>query len=71
MSLQWKLEALEIDGERPQTRLSYCLSILPKRMMPVRVVESRLSQDLAINLQAIYQQAIAAASGDVDLAPAV
>ena len=72
MKGSWKLEALESDDDRPQTRLSYCLSILPKRTMPVRMVESRLSQDLAINLQAIYQQAIAASnSGGMDLAPAV
>ncbi len=72
MKGSWKLEALDSEGDRPQTRLSYCLSILPKRTMPVRIVESRLSQDLAINLQAIYQQAISsAASGDIELAPAV
>ena len=71
MKGSWKLEALESDDDRPKTRLSYCLSILPKRTMPVKMVENRLSQDLAINLQAIYQQAIAAASGDAKLAPAV
>ncbi len=72
MKGSWKLEALESADDRPQTRLSYCLSILPKRTMPVRMVESRLSQDLAINLQAIYQQAIAStAAGDVELSPVV
>jgi len=60
----WKLEALENEDDRPRTRLSYCLSILPKRTMPIRMVESRLSQDLALNLQAIYSQAIAASQSD-------
>jgi ribosome-associated toxin RatA of RatAB toxin-antitoxin module len=67
----WKLEALESEGDRPQTRLSYCLSILPKRTMPVSLVESRLSQDLAVNLRAIYERAIAASpSGNLNFAPA-
>jgi len=60
----WKLEALESEDDRPRTRLSYCLSILPKRTMPIRMVESRLSQDLALNLQAIYSQAIVASQSD-------
>ncbi len=72
MKGSWKLEALDNEGDRPQTRLSYCLSILPKRTMPVRLVESRLSQDLAINLEAIYKQAIASSSsGELGLATAV
>ncbi len=58
MKGSWTLEAIEVNG-KPHTRLSYCLSILPKLTMPVQVVEKRLSQDLAANLEAIYRQAIA------------
>lgn len=66
----WKLEALET-GERPKTRLSYCLTILPKRTMPIRLLESRLGEGIALNLQAIYRQAIASQAHNLDWSSAV
>lgn len=68
----WKLEALDSDGDRPQTRLSYCLTILPKRTMPIGLIESRLSEGMTLNLKAIYRQAIALhQSGGLEFSPAV
>ncbi|NJN29173.1 MAG: cyclase [Synechococcales cyanobacterium RM1_1_8] len=68
----WKLEALEPEADQPQTRLSYCLTILPKRTMPVSLVESRLSEGMTMNLEAIYRLAIAANQGvNLNFSPAV
>ncbi len=69
MKGHWMLESLEIEG-KPHTRLSYCLSILPRMTMPIKILESRLQQDLTTNLEAIYQQAIASQSSDGMLSPA-
>ncbi|GAB4211186.1 MAG: SRPBCC family protein [Synechococcales cyanobacterium] len=40
------------------TRLTYHLTILPPRHMPIKIVEGRLCQDLTVNLQAIHNQAL-------------
>jgi ribosome-associated toxin RatA of RatAB toxin-antitoxin module len=54
----WELSSLSSPiAENPQTRLTYTVTILPPRKMPVRLVERRLKQDLATNLLAIRQQA--------------
>lgn len=38
------------------TRLSYCITILPPRKMPIQIVQRRLRGDLASNLAAIQQE---------------
>lgn len=65
----WMLESLDVDGQA-HTRLSYCLTVLPKLTMPIKLIEKRLSQDLAQNLEAIYRQAIANEFGNNAFAPA-
>lgn len=69
MKGHWMLESFDIEG-KPHTRLSYCLSILPRMTMPIKILESRLQQDLTTNLEAIYQQAIASQSSDSAFSPA-
>lgn len=41
----------------PGTNLCYSLTLLPSRIVPIGIIESRLKQDLALNLNAIRQRA--------------
>jgi len=45
------------DTEGQGTNLHYSLTLLPGRMMPIGLIESRLKHDLAMNLNAIRQRA--------------
>jgi ribosome-associated toxin RatA of RatAB toxin-antitoxin module len=58
----WCLEPCLVNG-KPETRLSYTIKVWPKLIMPVSIIESRLSKDLQTNLQAIYQRSINLAGG--------
>jgi ribosome-associated toxin RatA of RatAB toxin-antitoxin module len=49
----WCLESL---GEDVGTILCYTIQVWPKLTMPVTIIERRLSQDLRLNLLAIYQR---------------
>lgn len=49
----WQLNSLAPDT----TELCYTVTILPPRVMPVRLIERRLSNGLIVNLSAIYQRA--------------
>ena len=55
----WQLQPAEeteaIDGQK--TNLYYSLTLLPGRIMPIGLIESRLKQDLAVNFNAIRQRA--------------
>jgi ribosome-associated toxin RatA of RatAB toxin-antitoxin module len=53
----WCLEPYTVDGNIG-TRLSYIIQVWPKLIMPIAIVERRLSQDLKFNLAAISQRAI-------------
>jgi ribosome-associated toxin RatA of RatAB toxin-antitoxin module len=55
----WYLEEQPMNGA-VQTRLSYELTVVPKRTMPVQLIECRLSRDLPQNLVAIYQRSVSA-----------
>lgn len=44
-------------AENAGTTLSYVVSILPHRMMPVNLIERRLTRGLEMNLSAIYDRA--------------
>ncbi len=52
----WQLHPIEGIDEQ-ETNLHYSLTLLPSRMMPIGLIESRLKQDLAVNLNAIRQRA--------------
>jgi ribosome-associated toxin RatA of RatAB toxin-antitoxin module len=49
----WQLEPI---SETLGTKLTYILQVLPKRFMPVSVIERRLQRDLAINLLSIRER---------------
>lgn len=53
----WQLHPTQggVDGQG--TNLCYSLTLVPSRIMPISVIESRLKQDLAVNLNAIRQRA--------------
>lgn len=51
----WQLEPGE-QADNVATNLCYTVSVLPKRTMPVAIIERRLSNDLRINLLAIRQR---------------
>ncbi|PSB22697.1 cyclase [filamentous cyanobacterium CCP2] len=51
----WTLQPASPDGKI--TELSYSVSVLPPRMMPVGMIERRLRKGLVLNLSAIRQQA--------------
>jgi len=50
----WALECAE--STAAQTQLTYCVTVLPPRVMPARLIEQRLRQDLSANLLAIRQR---------------
>lgn len=49
----WQLEPI---AEKIGTNLTYILQVLPKRFMPVSIIERRLQRDLAINLVSIRER---------------
>lgn len=51
----WNLEPYTL-GEQTGTNLCYTIQIWPKLIMPVAIIEHRLSSDLRANLLAIYQR---------------
>lgn len=51
----WRLEAAEVEGV-PGTRLSYDLTLLPPRAMPIGLIERHIRRDLLQNLNAIYER---------------
>lgn len=51
----WRLES-DAQSNQVATNLSYTVCVLPKRTMPVAIIERRLSNDLRINLLAIRQR---------------
>lgn len=51
----WNLQSCSLE-EQNGTHLCYRLQILPKAMMPVSIIERRLSQDLQMNLLAVRQR---------------
>lgn len=51
----WRLEPEE-QANRVATNLCYTVCVLPKRTMPVAIIERRLSNDLRVNLLAIRQR---------------
>ncbi|MDJ0675990.1 MAG: SRPBCC family protein [Calothrix sp. MO_167.B42] len=51
----WNLEPCSLD-HRTGTNLCYTVKIWPKAMMPVSIIERRLSQDLQMNLLAVQQR---------------
>lgn len=51
----WRLEP-DVQADRVATNLCYTVCVLPKRTMPVAIVERRLSNDLRVNLLAIRQR---------------
>lgn len=57
----WQLHptqgSVQGDVGMPGTHLCYSLTLLPSRIMPIGIIESRLKQDLALNLNAIRQRA--------------
>lgn len=55
----WQLQPAEKTEEMngQETNLYYSLTLLPGRIMPIGLIESRLKQDLAVNFNAIRQRA--------------
>jgi ribosome-associated toxin RatA of RatAB toxin-antitoxin module len=51
----WCLQPLA-SADAPLTNLCYTVVILPKRFMPISVIECRLQKDMAVNLLAIRQR---------------
>lgn len=51
----WQLEPCFL-GEDSGTRLCYTVKVWPKRAMPVGLIERRLSNDMRLNMVAIYQR---------------
>lgn len=51
----WQLEPIAI-AETLGTNLTYILQVLPKRFMPISIIERRLQRDLAINLLSIRER---------------
>ncbi|MBU7585057.1 MAG: SRPBCC family protein [Nostoc sp. TH1S01] len=51
----WSLEPTSLDGTMG-TNLCYTIQVWPKLTMPVTIIERRLSNDLQLNLLAIYQR---------------
>ncbi|KGF71737.1 cyclase [Neosynechococcus sphagnicola sy1] len=50
----WQLATLQSD--QPMTGLNYTVTILPKRTMPVALIERRIRRDLPLNLLAVLQR---------------
>jgi ribosome-associated toxin RatA of RatAB toxin-antitoxin module len=53
----WCLEPCLV-GEQQGTNLRYTIQVWTKRIMPISIIERRLSKDLQVNLLAINQRAI-------------
>lgn len=51
----WLLTPTDM-GDRTGTYLCYTVSVLPPRTMPIRLIENRLKQNFAVNLNAIRQR---------------
>lgn len=51
----WQLEPITIDSPTG-TNLSYVVLVLPKRFMPISIIERRLQKDLAINMLSIREK---------------
>lgn len=51
----WYLEPIS-STQPTQTQLQYVVRVLPKRTMPIAIIERRLSKDMQINLLAIRQR---------------
>jgi len=45
------------EGDTPNTLLAYTLDVLPARIMPVSLIEKKLSHNLKVNFMSIHQQA--------------
>jgi ribosome-associated toxin RatA of RatAB toxin-antitoxin module len=52
----WQLEPIEIGQPNNGTNLTYVVLVLPKRFMPIAIIERRLQKDLAINLLSIREK---------------
>ena len=52
----WILQPTAI-GKQLATSLEYTLDVLPNRLMPISLIEKKLSHNLKANLASIYQQA--------------
>jgi len=53
----WRLEPYRC-GNLMGTNLCYTIHIWPKLTMPVTIIENRLSNDLRLNLLAVYQRVV-------------
>lgn len=53
---QWQLEALDSSDKNPGINLVYTVSVLPKLIFPVALIEHVLSQDIPASLLAIRQR---------------
>nr|WP_235927029.1 SRPBCC family protein [Gloeocapsopsis dulcis] len=53
----WCLQPCSL-ADQAGTNLEYIVQILPKRTMPISVIERRLSRDMQINLVAIHQRVV-------------
>ena len=51
----WRLQP-DAHSEQVVTNLSYTVCVLPKRTMPISIIEHRLAKDLRLNLLAIRQR---------------
>lgn len=51
----WQLQSCLIDNQAG-TQLCYTITVHPKRIMPVGIIERRLSNDLQVNLLAIQKR---------------
>jgi ribosome-associated toxin RatA of RatAB toxin-antitoxin module len=54
----WLLQPTAV-GSTPSTHVEYTLDVLPSRLMPVNLIERKLSHNLKVNLFSIHQRAIA------------
>jgi ribosome-associated toxin RatA of RatAB toxin-antitoxin module len=57
----WSLEPCSLNGDLG-TKLSYRIQVWPKLIMPISIIEHRLSRDLKSNLLAISQRTLALAN---------
>ena len=51
----WRLQP-DLDSKQVVTNLFYTVCVLPKRTMPISIIEHRLAKDLRLNLVAIRQR---------------
>lgn len=51
----WQLEPCP-GTDPPETRLCYVVRIWPKRLMPISLIENRLTKDMSVNLWAIRKR---------------